>query len=908
MKQSKRKKQMLMALGLLGTTSAMSVGQGLTQDVHADTTNQTAGGFDLTKQATTAPFPVMFDRPSGVNAAALAGSLRTLGTSSDLYKSAVQAVPELANSGKMNTLLNDALSDNASVSGPARTTILKLINWYNGLGGFQTKTQSGEAYTTSNLDKPINTIAVGFADATSNKSVSDKIQQKFGNVTTVGDVMTALDSYKSGISAGYVSAFDAYKTKVNAPNADIAKLSELTEIQPLLNAYEKMYSDGASAIRTQLLSTNGVKEAAVAFFESAVITGRVDNSDGGTSDHNTVADKKVTTRWVDANGKELAPNETGTNYKGEKIFDGYVLRESRTDNGVKTYIYEKVTEKTRWVDESGNVLKPETSGTHPDKEGDDIPGYKLIKTETTKNGANTVTVNTYKKNAPAERKPDTYWFDTNGVELKPVAKEQTLPDNDGVSDITGYKLLRAYQVTKESLEGDLKGSKFQIGDTINIYEKVTELEKPKPKPEEPKPNKNEVKIITKWVDEQGKQLKDPQDGAHPDTEGDDVPGYRILRTIKDEKGNITNVYEKIPAKHTTNWVDTNGNKLKDSVEGEFPDKEGDDVPGYTFVETKTDEKGNITNVYKKKVITTWVDTNGNKLKDPKDGEYPDKEGDDVPGYTFVETKTDENGNVTNVYKKKVITTWVDENGNKLKDPEDGEHPDKEGDDVPGYTFVETKTDENGNVTNVYKKKVITTWVDENGNKLKDSEDGEHPDKEGDDVPGYKLIRTDKDKDGNTTNVYHKIVTTWVDTDGKTLQKSKDGEHPDKEGDDITGYTFVTTNTKDNGDIENVYKKNQVKKVITHWVDKEGKRLAEDETGENFAKEKTIKGYKLVDVRSSKDGTEKFYVYEPVTEDTPKEQPKQLPKTGDAGSGLATLAGALMMGIGGLTVKRKKKDA
>ena len=63
MKQSKRKKQMLMALGLLGTTSAMSVGQGLTQDVHADTTNQTAGGFDLTKQATTAPFPVMFDRP-----------------------------------------------------------------------------------------------------------------------------------------------------------------------------------------------------------------------------------------------------------------------------------------------------------------------------------------------------------------------------------------------------------------------------------------------------------------------------------------------------------------------------------------------------------------------------------------------------------------------------------------------------------------------------------------------------------------------------------------------------------------------------------------------------------------------------------------------------------------------------
>ncbi len=45
-------------------------------------------------------------------------------------------------------------------------------------------------------------------------------------------------------------------------------------------------------------------------------------------------------------------------------------------------------------------------------------------------------------------------------------------------------------------------------------------------------------------------------------------------------------------------------------------------------------------------------------------------------------------------------------------------------------------------------------MDEQGNKLKDPQDGEHPDNEGDDVPGYTLVRIDKDKeDGNVTNVY-----------------------------------------------------------------------------------------------------------------------------------------------------------
>ena len=798
-KQNKRKKQILMAMGIVGAASVAT----LTQTAHADAQTQTAEGFDLTKQATTSPFPVMFDRPSGVNAAALAGAVRTLGTDSNLYASALKAVPELGQAN-INSLLNDALSDNAATAKTARGTILKLINWYNSLGGFQIKTQDGKAYTVDNLDEPINTIAVGFANPEANKAVSDKIQKDFGNIKTTGDVMKALDAHKAGLSTAYKQAFDAYAAKVNAKGADLAKLTEYEALKPLLNAYEGLYANGAAALRGELLAQSGTKEAAVAFFESAVITGQIDNKSNGDTDQNQP--KNVKTRWVDTEGKPLAPEETGKDFKGEKTFDGYRIRESRTENGIRTYVYEKIQkpvepkkgpDKTIWVDKEGKTLKAEQEGQHPDKEGDDIPGYRLVQTKTEKGTDGSVKVtNIYEK----VRKPDTYWFDSEGKELKPVAKEQSLPDNDGVSDVPGYRLIRAYTVTKADLAGDLKGSKFQEGDIINIYEK--DAEKPVEKPKR-----------TTWVDEQGNKLKDPQDGEHPDKEGDDVPGYTLVRIDKDKDGNVTNVYKKTPEKPV-----------------EKPKR------------------------------TTWVDEQGNKLKDPQDGEHPDKEGDDVPGYTLVRIDKDKDGNVTNVYKKaekpveEVQTKWVDEQGNQLKEPQKGAHPDVEGDDVPGYKILRTIKDEKGNITNVYEKVKTpeksknTTWVDEQGNQLKEPQEGEHPDNEGDDIPGYQLVKVDHDKDGNVINIYKKVA----------------------------------------------------KKVTTHWVDKDGNRLAQDVTGEEFDKQKDFPGYHLADVRTSKDGTEKFYIYE--KDEAPKA--KELPKTGDV-SGLAGIVGTALVGLGGLGFRRKK---
>lgn len=738
-KQNKRKKQILMAMGIVGAASVAT----LAQTAHADAQTQTAEGFDLTKQATTSPFPVMFDRPSGVNAAALAGAVRTLGTDSNLYASALKAVPELGQAN-INSLLNDALSDNAATAKTARGTILKLINWYNSLGGFQIKTQDGKAYTVDNLDEPINTIAVGFANPEANKAVSDKIQKDFGNIKTTGDVMKALDAHKAGLSTAYKQAFDAYAAKVNAKGADLAKLTEYEALKPLLNAYEGLYANGAAALRGELLAQNGTKEAAVAFFESAVITGQIDNKSNGDTDQNQP--KNVKTRWVDTEGKPLAPEETGKDFKGEKTFDGYRIRESRTENGIRTYVYEKIQkpvepkkgpDKTIWVDKEGKTLKAEQEGQHPDKEGDDIPGYRLVQTKTEKGTDGSVKVtNIYEK----VRKPDTYWFDSEGKELKPVAKEQSLPDNDGVSDVPGYHLIRAYTVTKADLAGDLKGSKFQEGDIINIYEK--DAEKPVEKPKR-----------TTWVDEQGNKLKDPQDGEHPDKEGDDVPGYTLVRIDKDKDGNVTNVYKK----------------------AEKPVEE---------------------------VQTKWVDEQGNQLKEPQKGAHPDVEGDDVPGYKILRTIKDEKGNITNVYEK-------------VKTPE---------------------------------KPKNTTWVDEQGNQLKEPQEGEHPDNEGDDIPGYQLVKVDYDKDGNVINIYKKVA----------------------------------------------------KKVTTHWVDKDGNRLAQDVTDEEFDKQKDFPGYHLADVRTSKDGTEKFYIYE--KDEAPKA--KELPKTGDV-SGLAGVVGTALVGLGSFGFRRKK---
>lgn len=725
--KTSKAKTALKSFGATALMSAGAIGQmTVMQAVSADEATQvTAGSFDLTKQADKATFPVMFDRPSGVNAAALAGTVINLGTDSKLYQSAVKAVPELADQNKMANLLSNSLSTDATAKAEARTTIVKLINWYNGLGGNPIKTQGGATYTAANLDEPINTLAVAFSDNKSiNSRVSDTVTKAFANAKTVKDVMAIFDGYANGTSSEYQSAFNAYAAKVYAKGANIDELSKYENVKGVLDAYENMYAKGASVIRKDLLNGSSSTEAGVTFFESAIVTGRLDNSDGGKSDSNKPVVEQVKTRWITDNGTELAPTEQGSSYKGEKSFPGYTLKEATTKDGTKTYIYtknpdkqpeKKVTEVTKWVDKNGNPLKPQENGTKPDNDGtSDIPGYRVVSYNTTtdKDG-NKTTVNVYEKE-PEKKVVTTYWFDKDGNSLKDKA-QGTFPDTDGVSDIPGYKVVSVHTVTADDLKsGDFKGSDFKEGDTINIYEK--------------EPEKKQPTEVTKWVDKTGKELKPQEKGTKPDDDGKtDIPDYVNIshETTTDADGNkvTVNVYE--PAKkqptEVTKWVDKSGKELKPQEKGTKPDNDGkSDIPNYVNIshETTTDENGNKTtiNVYEpaKQVteVTKWVDKSGKELKPQEKATKPDDDGkSDIPGYVNIshETTTDKDGNkeTINIYEpaaKEVKTRWVDQDGNPLKKAETGKEFGQP-DNFDGYELVDTRMSEDGTEKiYVYKKK------------------------------------------------------------------------------------------------------------------------------------------------------------------------------------------------------------
>ena len=268
-----------------------------------------------------------------------------------------------------------------------------------------------------------------------------------------------------------------------------------------------------------------------------------------------------------------------------------------------------------------------------------------------------------------------------------------------------------------------------------------------------------VRPDTSFVDKDGNPLSLTEDGTKPTK---DIPGYKIVKTEVDEKGNTKHIYEKV----TTTHKDKDGNVIPGTTteEGTTPKK---DIPGYRFVETKTLPNGDTEHVYEK-VKTSHKDKDGNEIPNypTEDGEQPKK---DIPGYRFVETKTLPNGDIEHVYEK-VKTSHKDKDGNEIPNypTEDGEQPKK---DIPGYRFVETKKLPNGDIEHVYEKvstpaptpspvpqptpgkQNTTTWTDENGNPLKPTEPGS---KEPGTVSGYEYVKTVTDPNGNIKHIFKKV--------------------------------------------------------------------------------------------------------------------------------------------------------
>ncbi|WP_421117500.1 Ig-like domain-containing protein [Streptococcus vestibularis] len=351
-----------------------------------------------------------------------------------------------------------------------------------------------------------------------------------------------------------------------------------------------------------------------------------------------------------------------------------------------------------------------------------------------------------------------------------------------------------------------------------------------------------VRPDTSFVDKDGNPLSPTEDGTKPTK---DIPGYKIIKTEVDEKGNTKHIYEKV----TTTHKDKDGNVIPGTTteEGTTPKK---DIPGYRFVETKKLPNGDIEHVYEK-VKTSHKDKDGNEIPNypTEDGEQPKK---DIPGYRFVETKKLPNGDIEHVYEK-VKTSHKDKDGNEIPNypTEDGEQPKK---DIPGYRFVETKKLPNGDVEHVYEK-VKTSHKDKDGNEIPNypTEDGEQPKK---DIPGYRFVETKKLPNGDIEHVYEKVKTSHKDKDGNEIPNypTEDGEQPKK---DIPGYRFVETKKLPNGDIEHVYEK-----VKTSHEDKDGNEIPNYPTEDGEQPKKDIPGYRFVETKKLPNGDVE-HVYEKV---------------------------------------------
>ncbi|TWT16769.1 MucBP domain-containing protein, partial [Streptococcus sp. sy010] len=240
----------------------------------------------------------------------------------------------------------------------------------------------------------------------------------------------------------------------------------------------------------------------------------------------------------------------------------------------------------------------------------------------------------------------------------------------------------------------------------------------------------------------------------PNEEGNvpskDIPGYEIVSSTTDANGNTVHTYRKVTTP-VTSFVDEDGNVISPNEDGKQPSKA---ISGYELVGSSTDENGNVVHTYRKvvKTTTSFVDGDGNPLLPNEEGNVPSK---DIPGYEIVSSTTDENGNTVHTYRKVTtpITSFVDEDGNIISPNEDGKQPSK---DISGYELVGSSTDENGNVVHTYRKvvKTTTSFVDGDGNPILPNEEGNVPSK---DIPGYEIVSSTTDENGNTVHTYRKVV-------------------------------------------------------------------------------------------------------------------------------------------------------
>ena len=417
---------------------------------------------------------------------------------------------------------------------------------------------------------------------------------------------------------------------------------------------------------------------------------------------------------------------------------------------------------------------------------------------------------------------------------------------------------------------------------------------------------------TKVVPGQGTYTIDPNGKVTFTPEPEFVGTANSVTVVRKDKNGKTIFASYTPTvRPDTIFRDKEGKEIPGypSEDGTTPKK---DIPGYRFVETVTDNDGNTKHIYEK-VKTNHKDKEGKEIPG-----YPTEEGDqpkkDIPGYRFVETKKLPNGDVEHVYEK-VKTSHKDKEGKEIPGypTEEGGQPKK---DIPGYRFVETKKLPNGDIEHVYEK-VKTSFKDKEGKEIPNypTEEGDQPKK---DIPGYRFVETKKLPNGDVEHVYEKVTppaptptpvvektTSWVDENENPLKPLENGT---KAPGEISGYEFVRTVTDENGNVRHIFKPTTRipdENRTTNWVDENGNPLKPSEKGTKEAGK--VPGYEFVRTIVDKEGN-LVHVFRKVTDSDEKVQPKRLANTGttEANTGLAGF-GALLAGIAVAVRKRQRKE-
>ena len=295
-------------------------------------------------------------------------------------------------------------------------------------------------------------------------------------------------------------------------------------------------------------------------------------------------------------------------------------------------------------------------------------------------------------------------------------------------------------------------------------------------------------LTTEWVDKDGKELKTSVTDTDIKPAGT-ISHYVFDHDETDNEGNVRHVYKQLE----TRWEDRNGKTLKEPVKDSSIQDKGT-IADYAFVETKVE--GDITTHIFRQFSTKWVDENNKDIKPEFVGDKT-KDKEDIDNYAYVNTETVD-GNLIHHYRQ-FTTEWVTEDGTALKDKVVGKEI-KESGTIPNYKFLETKTDDKGNVKHIFAQ-FTTSWVDETNKNLSEPTKADEFRKE-EQFEGYKLINT-KEEGRTKTYVYHKLTTEWVEEITNKQLKKQDGTH---EHGDITSYTYVRTETKENGDLVHVVKK------------------------------------------------------------------------------------------------------